>query len=428
MKFSSRVISASAAVLPLANAFPAKLYDSIANDPQIAARTIALAKTLQGRQTGADAATALFEPVPQFNAAEQYIDVSEGSGHEYVAPGPDDLRGPCPGLNAMANHGFLPHNGYATISQYINATTTVVGMGPQLAGFLSILGAAIDGDLTAWSMAGTPTVAQGGLLGPLGNGLVGSHNKYEGDASPTRPDLYEDGNNYITQASQFQDLINHCPGGQVDLDCLTDFRSYRFDQQIANNPYFFNGPFSGVAVQPAAYTFIYRYMSNHSAEYPIGYLSYDTIQSWFGIQGSNGDYTAVHGTERIPDNWYRRAQAYPYELEYFIADVINAGVLHPKFIDIGGNTGKVNTFTGLEVQNLTGGLFDAATLFEGNNLGCFIYQLSAQAKPDALLGALDTLTDTIGKLIAPLSCPQLKAIDESQLEQFPGYTKQAVYS
>lgn len=105
MKFSSRV-SASAAVLPLAYAFPAQMYDAIVNDPEIAARTIEIANSLRGRQTGADAATALFEPVPQFNAAEQYIDVSPGSGHEYVAPGKDDLRGPCPGLNAMANHGM----------------------------------------------------------------------------------------------------------------------------------------------------------------------------------------------------------------------------------------------------------------------------------------------------------------------------------
>lgn len=180
---------------------------------------------------------------------------------------------------------------------------TVVGMGFQLAGFLSVLGAAIDGDLTAWSMGGTPTAAQGGVTGPLGNGLIGSHNKYESDASPTRPDLYQAGNDYITQSSQFQDLINHCPNGFVDLDCLTDFRSYRFDQQIQNNPYFFNGPFSGVAVQPAAYTFIFRYMANHSVEYPTGYLSYDTISSWFGIQGTNGNYKAVQGTEKIPANW-----------------------------------------------------------------------------------------------------------------------------
>ncbi|KKZ58998.1 hypothetical protein EMCG_00863 [[Emmonsia] crescens] len=26
-------------------------------------------------------------------------------------PGPDDIRGPCPALNSLANHGILPHNG-----------------------------------------------------------------------------------------------------------------------------------------------------------------------------------------------------------------------------------------------------------------------------------------------------------------------------
>ncbi|KAK0505376.1 Chloroperoxidase [Armillaria luteobubalina] len=30
--------------------------------------------------------------------------------HEWKAPGPSDLRGPCPGLNTLANHGFLPRD------------------------------------------------------------------------------------------------------------------------------------------------------------------------------------------------------------------------------------------------------------------------------------------------------------------------------
>ena len=25
--------------------------------------------------------------------------------HPYIAPGPNDMRGPCPGLNSLANHG-----------------------------------------------------------------------------------------------------------------------------------------------------------------------------------------------------------------------------------------------------------------------------------------------------------------------------------
>lgn len=52
----------------------------------------------------------------------QLIDVT--GEHAFVAPGPNDLRGPCPGLNALANHGYLPHNGVATITQFISATNS----------------------------------------------------------------------------------------------------------------------------------------------------------------------------------------------------------------------------------------------------------------------------------------------------------------
>ncbi|KAJ4364575.1 hypothetical protein N0V83_009171 [Neocucurbitaria cava] len=416
-----------AALAPLTDAFPAAMLEAAAHDPTLLKRA---EKLLAGRQAGADAATALFEPVPIFDAKAQYVNVSKGSGHEYVAPGSSDLRGPCPGLNAFANHNFLPHNGYATVAQYIDATTKVVGMGPLLAVFLSALGGALDGDMVRnlnWSIGGKPSLAQGGATGVLGNGLIGSHNKYESDASPTRPDLYQSGNDYMTVTSQFQELIDYSPGGQVTLDSLTSFRSHRFDTQIANNPYFFNGPFSGVLVQPAAYTFIYRFMANHSAENPTGLLSYDVIQSWFGVQGSDGNYKAVQGTERIPENWYKRAIAYPYETDYFLADALNAIKLHPKFLDIGGNTGTTNSFTGVDISNLTGGVFNSQTLLESNNFGCFLYQVSAQGKPDILLGALSQLTGAIGSIIGKLGCPQLQAIDAKQLQKFPGYTKQAVY-
>jgi hypothetical protein len=93
-----------ATLVPLANAFPAAILEAAAVDPSILARAAEISKTLKGRQAGADAATLLFEPVPIFNAEAQYINVTKGSGHEYVAPGPNDLRGPCPGLNAFANH------------------------------------------------------------------------------------------------------------------------------------------------------------------------------------------------------------------------------------------------------------------------------------------------------------------------------------
>jgi hypothetical protein len=103
MHFSSSKLFV-ATLVPLANAFPAAMLQAAASDPSILARAEEISKSLAGRQAGAGAATALFEPVPIFDAKRQYINVTKGSGHEYVAPGPNDLRGPCPGLNAFANH------------------------------------------------------------------------------------------------------------------------------------------------------------------------------------------------------------------------------------------------------------------------------------------------------------------------------------
>jgi hypothetical protein len=57
------------------------------------------------------------QPPLTFNAAEQFVDVSEGSGHEFQSPRSGDIRGQCPGLNAASNHGFLPRNGIVNTQQ-----------------------------------------------------------------------------------------------------------------------------------------------------------------------------------------------------------------------------------------------------------------------------------------------------------------------
>jgi hypothetical protein len=159
-----------------------------------------------------------------FDPATQYV--STTGTHAFVAPGPSDLRGPCPGLNAMANHGYIPHNGVATITQFVQGTYEVFGMvrnppsqifyiltlfqGTDLAAFLAAYGAVMDGDLTSWSIGGPPSSSLLSSVGLLGTpqGISGSHNKYEADVSPTRPDLYEYGNDYKVIVPQFQQLFS----------------------------------------------------------------------------------------------------------------------------------------------------------------------------------------------------------------------------
>ena len=59
-----------------------------------------------------------------FDPAAQLV--STTGSHAWVAPNfaGGDQRGPCPGLNALANHGYLPHNGVADITTMTNAVNT----------------------------------------------------------------------------------------------------------------------------------------------------------------------------------------------------------------------------------------------------------------------------------------------------------------
>lgn len=201
---------------------------------------------------------------PPFDASKQYV--SNQGAYQFVAPGPTDARGPCPGLNAAANHNYLPHNGVATIDQFITGTLNSFGMAQDLAGFLGIYGAVFDGNLLEYSIGGpSDAVSTLGLLGKP-TGLSGSHNLYENDASPVRGDLYLYGNDYESQVSIFQQFFDYQEGIPDDLvnfglDNITAFRYQRFTDSIATNPYFFNGPFSGAIASTAAFSFVYRFMA-----------------------------------------------------------------------------------------------------------------------------------------------------------------------
>lgn len=118
----------------------------------------------------------------KFDAAAQLVDV-EGK-HEWRQPGPNDDRGSCPGLNALANHGYLPRNGKASILDLTGATHAVYGMGLDLSTILTVYGAVLDGPVLGWSIGGKQHT-----------GISGSHNNYETDSSPMRGDLDQYGNN-----------------------------------------------------------------------------------------------------------------------------------------------------------------------------------------------------------------------------------------
>lgn len=101
------------------------------------------------------------------------------------------MKGQCPGLNAAANHAYLPRNGVASIVQTITGLGDAYGMSADLSGFLAAVSVALVGDYltTTWSIGGAYGTALSPLLGRP-RGILGAHNKYEGDASPGRGDAY----------------------------------------------------------------------------------------------------------------------------------------------------------------------------------------------------------------------------------------------
>jgi len=106
-------------------------------------------------------------------------------------------------------------------------------MGLDLASFLSTYGAALNGDLTSWSIGGPPGNASPppGLLSQP-QSISSSHNKYETDGSPTRGDLYQYGNDFLVQLSQFKALYDKQSGvpndaANYNLDILNNSRAER---------------------------------------------------------------------------------------------------------------------------------------------------------------------------------------------------------
>ena len=88
------------ALASIANAYPAAgIEEAFNEDPaEFTKRAEEILEAHKRQDTSsADDAAKTFEPFPIFNAKKQLIDVGPGSGHQFVAPGPNDQRGPCPG-------------------------------------------------------------------------------------------------------------------------------------------------------------------------------------------------------------------------------------------------------------------------------------------------------------------------------------------
>ncbi|KAL0566849.1 Aromatic peroxygenase [Marasmius crinis-equi] len=178
-------------------------------------------------------------PPAQSDTSAKLVDDAD---HPWQAPGPDDMRGPCPGLNTLASHGYLPRSGIATPAQIINATMLGFNMDEQTAKFVTYAAFLVDGNPI------TNLMSIGGKSGLTGEdppqpaivGGLNTHSVFEGDASMTRADAFFGDNHNFNQTlwEEFVDFSNRYGAGKYNMTVAAELRFQRIQDSIATNPEF----------------------------------------------------------------------------------------------------------------------------------------------------------------------------------------------
>jgi hypothetical protein len=99
--------------------------------------------------------------------------------------------------------------------------------------------------------------------------------------------------------------------------------------------------------------------------------------------------------------------------------------------------GAVNTFAGVDMSDLSGGIFNTVDLLQGNNLLCLGFEVVKTVSPNALTnifatiaGPLNLITNAIAAPLLNLTCPafedltyQGQPVWRGLQNEFPGAAK-----
>jgi hypothetical protein len=182
------------------------------------------------------------------------------------------------------------------------------------------------------------------------------------------------------------DLANQRTGGNITPRVLAEHSNNRKKHSIATNPFYFSPAYAGVAFTFGAHMFAYSLLANHSAAEPRGFLTQEVFMDFFSYKrDGSGQLTYKYGYERIPDNWYKRHPLDPWTLADIAVSTAQQCAAYPSNCQVGGNTGTVNSFSGVDAGDITGGLIQTfADLSDPAKTGCFIAQAVQADTPSFL--------------------------------------------
>ncbi|KAH9479671.1 Aromatic peroxygenase [Psilocybe cubensis] len=164
------------------------------------------------------------------------------AAHPWQPLAPADIRGPCPGLNTLASHGWLPRNGIATPAQIINAVQEGFNMENSIAILVTYAAFLVDGNVVTnlLSIGGKTSFTGPNPPAPATVGGLNTHAVFEGDASMTRADFFFGDNHDFNETlfDQFVDFSNRFGAGNYNLTVAGKLRAQRIQQSIETNPTF----------------------------------------------------------------------------------------------------------------------------------------------------------------------------------------------
>jgi hypothetical protein len=335
-----------------------------------------------------------------FNQFDPNLQLVNTSGeHEWRAPGPGDIRGPCAGLNAAANHGFIQRDGVVDAASINTGLWEAYGLDKTATIFLETATAFFNGDPISGKWSIGPHSDKTSSLPPILGDALGNetgicaygHLRSEGDASITRgdwlaPEMNSNCRSYPVYLQALFDLANKRANGMITPRVLAEHSNMRKQQSIATNPFYFSPAYAGVAFTFGAHMFAFHLLANHSAEEPRGFLTQDVFMDFFSYKrDANGELVYKYGYERIPDNWYKRHPLDPWTLADIGISTAQQCAAYPQNCQVGGNTGTVNSFSGVNAGNITGGFLQTfEDLSDPAKTGCFIAQAVQADTPSFL--------------------------------------------
>ncbi|KAH6905638.1 Chloroperoxidase [Coprinopsis sp. MPI-PUGE-AT-0042] len=302
--------------------------------------------------------------------------------HPYKKPGPFDIRGPCPGLNTLANHGYLPRSGVATPQEIITAVMEGFNMENRIAVFVTYAAFIVDGNpITNLMSIGGKTIRTG--IDPPKPAIVGglnTHSVFEGDTSMTRGDFHHGDNHSLNMTlwAQFVDYSNTYGGGFYDLPAANELRNQRIAQSLATNPEFdFTSP---------------RFFTAYAESvFPINFFRDGRIADG-KLDMAAAEEFFLH--ERFPKNFHRKPVPGGTEGFNYLAQRSN--------IQPGRNNGTVNSY----VPDPTSANFSTPCLLYNNFVLRTIKGLYPNPK-GLLRYALDTALDNFYAGFGNPNCPQV---------------------